>query len=94
MPSVPRFPRNRTNPTRRLARGLSGRTSIFAAETCPAPNDKLDVDPGNGTFLNTREFRYAQFFNRVDQKLCKLLRALIIAPVADPNQAGAITVFR
>src|SRR5262249_46203042 len=39
MPSVPRFPRKRTNPTRRLARGLSGRTSIFAAATCPAPKD-------------------------------------------------------
>src|SRR5262249_1307441 len=37
IPSVPRFPRKRTNPTRRLARGLSGRTSLFAAAACPAP---------------------------------------------------------
>jgi len=41
MPSVSRFPRERTNPIRRLARGLSGRTSIFAATTCPAPKDRL-----------------------------------------------------
>jgi hypothetical protein len=41
MPSVLRFPRSRTNPTRRLARGMSGRTSIFAAEMCPAPKDRL-----------------------------------------------------
>jgi hypothetical protein len=41
MPSVPRFPRNRTNPTRRLARGLIGRTSVFAIVPCPAPKDRL-----------------------------------------------------
>src|SRR5262249_42639650 len=40
MPSVLRFPRKRTNPTRRLTRGLSGRTSILAATTCPAPKDR------------------------------------------------------
>jgi TonB family protein len=33
-----------------------------------APNDDLhDVDVGDGTFLNTREFKYAGFFNRVKQ---------------------------
>jgi hypothetical protein len=41
IPSVLRFPRSRTNPTRRLARGVSGRTSIFAAGMCPAPKDRL-----------------------------------------------------
>ncbi len=30
-----------------------------------APNDALDVPAGDGTFLNTREFRYASFFNRI-----------------------------
>ncbi|MFZ5444778.1 MAG: TonB family protein [Myxococcota bacterium] len=33
-----------------------------------APNDALDgVAEGDGTFLNTREWRYASFFNRVKQ---------------------------
>jgi TonB family protein len=33
-----------------------------------APNDNLqDVEAGDGTFLNTREWRYAAFFNRVKQ---------------------------
>jgi hypothetical protein len=41
IPSLLRFPRSRINPTRRLARGLSGRTSIFAAGMCPAPKDRL-----------------------------------------------------
>ncbi len=32
-----------------------------------APNDALDVPAGDGTYLNTREWRYAAFFNRVKQ---------------------------
>jgi TonB family protein len=32
-----------------------------------APNDKLDEDEGEGTFLNTREWKYSSFFNRVKQ---------------------------
>ncbi len=33
-----------------------------------APNDDLsNVDEGDGTFLNTREWKYAAFFNRVKQ---------------------------
>ena len=33
-----------------------------------APNDHLkDVEEGDGTYLNTREFQYASFFNRVKQ---------------------------
>lgn len=33
-----------------------------------APNDNLnDVAAGEGTYLNTREWKYAQFFNRVKQ---------------------------
>ena len=33
-----------------------------------APNDDLsNVDKGEGTFLNTREWKYAAFFNRVKQ---------------------------
>jgi TonB family protein len=35
-----------------------------------APNDHLkDVDEGEGTFLNTREWKYASFFNRVKQSV-------------------------
>jgi hypothetical protein len=40
-PSVLRFPRTRTNPTSRLRRGVSGRTSIFSAGMCPAPRDRV-----------------------------------------------------
>lgn len=32
-----------------------------------APNDALDVPEGDGTFLNTREWKHAGFFNRVKQ---------------------------
>jgi len=35
-----------------------------------APNDHLsDVDEGTGTFLNTKEWKYASFFNRVKQSV-------------------------
>ena len=35
-----------------------------------AANDHLqDVDEGDGTFLNTREWKYASFFNRVKQSV-------------------------
>jgi len=32
-----------------------------------APNDHLDVDEGDATLLNTREWKYATFFTRVKQ---------------------------
>ena len=35
-----------------------------------APNDHLrDVDQGEGTFLNTREWKYASYFNRIKQQV-------------------------
>jgi TonB family protein len=35
-----------------------------------APNDSLrEVEEGDGTFLNTREWKYASFFNRVKQSV-------------------------
>jgi TonB family protein len=35
-----------------------------------APNDDLqNVDEGEGTFLNTREWKYASFFNRLKQSI-------------------------
>ena len=45
-----------------------GSDSTVAAEGGGAPNDDLrDVEKGEGTFLNTREWKYASFFNRVKQ---------------------------
>jgi TonB family protein len=32
-----------------------------------APNDHLTVDEGEGTFLNTKEWKYSTFYNRVHQ---------------------------
>ena len=38
--------------------------------TGAAPNDHLkDVDEGEGTYLSTREWKYASFFNRVKQSV-------------------------
>ena len=38
--------------------------------TGAAPNDHLkDVDEGDGTYLSTREWKYASFFNRVKQSV-------------------------
>jgi len=34
-----------------------------------AANDHLEADEGDGTFLNTREWKYASFFNRVKQSV-------------------------
>ncbi len=42
-----------------------------------APNDDLNVPKGDGTFLNTREWKYAGFFNRVKQA---------VGAVWDPNR--------
>lgn len=45
-----------------------GSDATVAAEGGGAPNDDLrDVAQGEGTFLNTREWKYASFFNRVKQ---------------------------
>lgn len=41
-----------------------------AREGGGAPNDALDeVEAGDGTFLNTREWKFAAFFNRVKQSV-------------------------
>ncbi len=45
-----------------------GADAARAATGGGAPNDELtDVTAGDGTFLNTREWKYASFFNRVKQ---------------------------
>ena len=45
----------------------------------PAPDHLKDVDVGEGTFLNTREWRYAGYFNRIKQS---------VAMSWDPNGAA------
>ncbi|MDP1823236.1 MAG: TonB family protein [Archangium sp.] len=48
--------------------GLQGTQGGDKSEGGGAPNDDLDkVQEGDGTFLNTREWKYAAFFNRVKQ---------------------------
>ena len=47
---------------------LSPSASTLAKVSGAAPNDHLaDVDEGDGTFLNTKEWKYSTFFNRVKQ---------------------------
>jgi len=44
--------------------------AVLDKVTGAAANDHLqDVDEGDGTFLNTREWKYASFFNRVKQSV-------------------------
>lgn len=48
--------------------GTQSGPSNEASEGGGAPNDDLEnVEAGAGTFLNTREWKYASFFNRVKQ---------------------------
>ncbi|WP_148273411.1 TonB family protein [Stigmatella aurantiaca] len=56
--------------------GLPGVSSLMPSQAVmdkligAAPNDHLrDVDEGDGTFLNTREWKYSSFFNRVKQNV-------------------------
>jgi TonB family protein len=50
-----------------------------------APNDFLNVPTGDGTFLNTREFKYAAFFNRVKQRVGEQWRPNDEIRRHDPN---------
>lgn len=57
-------------------RGKSGVANLMPSAavmdkiTGAAPNDRLsDVDEGEGTFLSTKEFKFASFFNRVKQSV-------------------------
>ena len=56
--------------------GLPGVASLMPSQAVmdkligAAPNDHLrDVEEGDGTYLNTREWKYASFFNRVKQNV-------------------------
>jgi TonB family protein len=53
--------------------GQPGALNLFPSSaaldriTGAAANDRLDVDEGDGTYLSTREWKFASFFNRVKQ---------------------------
>jgi TonB family protein len=50
-----------------------------------APNDHLDVDEGDGTFLNTKEWKYSGFFNRVKQSVGMQWDPNSVLHVRDPT---------
>ena len=51
-----------------------------------APNDDLHgVDPGDGTYLNTREWKYASFFNRVKRAVAEEWHPDIVYLRHDPS---------
>ena len=52
------------------ALNLMPSAAVIDKITGAAPNDHLkDVDEGEGTYLSTREWKYASFFNRVKQSV-------------------------
>jgi TonB family protein len=49
---------------------LTPSTAVLDDVSGAAPNDHLeDVDEGDGTYLNTREWKFASFFNRVKKSV-------------------------
>ncbi|HYV43700.1 MAG TPA: energy transducer TonB [Myxococcaceae bacterium] len=53
--------------------------------TGAAPNDYLDLDEGDGTFLNTKEWKYSGFFNRVKQSVATQWNPGSALHVRDPT---------
>ncbi len=51
----------------------------------PANNYLPDVEEGDGTFLNSREFKYASFFNRLHQKVSQNWYPQSILETRDPT---------
>lgn len=52
------------------ALNLTPSIAVLDVVSGAAPNDHLgDLEEGEGTFLNTREWKYASFFNRVKQSI-------------------------
>lgn len=57
------------------AKGRPGRLNLMPSAATmeriagAAANDALDEEEGDGTFLNTREWKYSSFFNRVKQSV-------------------------
>ncbi len=53
--------------------------------SAPAPDHVEGVDVGDATFLNTREWKYAGFFNRVKQNVAEVWNPMDAARVRDPT---------
>jgi len=53
--------------------------------TGAAPNDRLDVDEGEGTFLNTKEWKYSGYFNRVKQSVGMQWNPNLVLRTRDPT---------
>jgi TonB family protein len=51
----------------------------------PAPDHVEGVDVGDATFLNTREWKYAGFFNRVKQNVAEVWNPMDAARARDPT---------
>jgi TonB family protein len=51
----------------------------------PAPDHVEGVDVGDATFLNTREWKYAGFFNRVKQTVAENWNPMSAASARDPT---------
>lgn len=64
---------NQASPGKMGAPGVASLTPSMAVLdkiVGAAPNDRLkDVDEGDGTYLNTREWKFSSFFNRVKQSV-------------------------
>lgn len=52
----------------------------------PAPDHLDGVDEGDGTFLNTREFKYATYFNRIKQAVSSTWAPQQALDLRDPNR--------
>src|SRR5918912_1221121 len=62
-----------------VSQGRAGQRGVANLRPSPAVLDKItgaaandhlaDVDEGEGTYLNTKEWKYASFFNRVKQSV-------------------------
>ncbi len=51
----------------------------------PAPDHVEGVDVGDATFLNTREWKFASFFNRVKQNVAEVWNPMDAAQARDPT---------
>jgi TonB family protein len=58
----------------------------------PAPDMVDNVEKGDSTFLNTREWRYASFFNRVKQEVAAQWKPNDVLRRRDPS--GAMFLFK
>ncbi|MCG3173644.1 MAG: hypothetical protein GMKNLPBB_01843 [Myxococcota bacterium] len=68
-----------------LARLLPENAVAGKFSGAPAPDHLPDVDEGEATFLNTREWKYASFFNRVKRDVSQNWRPDVIFLMRDPT---------